>query len=209
MLASASFLEKVSLLIVGAALTGIIVPVVKYRMDRSHFEQQKKFESELARQAELVRARAQFLRDLADPVWQFQLLALQVSYDSRSKEKYKAALENYDEQSWQHLKKIRGIVGGARWFTSEPTYQLLTEFVDGWLIHDVDMALMDRRAANDRTSWLQFNQWLYAESRNRTDSLLIALANDFALAPAGVASVTSSGASQLAAKKGRSKSASA
>ena len=33
-LASASFLEKVSLLVVGAALTGIIVPVVKFRMDQ-------------------------------------------------------------------------------------------------------------------------------------------------------------------------------
>ena len=44
-LASASFLEKVSLLVVGAALTGIIVPVVKFRMDQTRFEQQKIFES--------------------------------------------------------------------------------------------------------------------------------------------------------------------
>ena len=78
-LASASFLEKVSLLVVGAALTGIIVPVVKFRMDQTRFEQQKIFEAGLAREAELVKARAQFLRDLVDPVWQFQLLALQIS----------------------------------------------------------------------------------------------------------------------------------
>jgi hypothetical protein len=45
MLASASFLEKLSLLVVGAALTGIIVPVVKYRMDQNRFEQQKIFEA--------------------------------------------------------------------------------------------------------------------------------------------------------------------
>ena len=44
-LASTSFLEKVFLLVMGAALTGIIVPVVKFRMDQSRFEQQKKFEA--------------------------------------------------------------------------------------------------------------------------------------------------------------------
>ena len=34
-LASTSFLEKVFLLVMGAALTGIIGPVVKFRMDQS------------------------------------------------------------------------------------------------------------------------------------------------------------------------------
>src|SRR5688572_27612964 len=105
-LASASFLEKMLLLVVGAALTGLIVPVVKFRMDRTNFEQQKKFEAGLARQSEIVKARAQLLRDFVDPVWQFQLLALQVSYDSHSPERFRAALEQYDEQSWQHLKRI-------------------------------------------------------------------------------------------------------
>ena len=60
-LASASFLEKVSLLVVGAALTGIIVPVVKFRMDQTRFEQQKIFEAGLAREAELVRRESSVL----------------------------------------------------------------------------------------------------------------------------------------------------
>ncbi|HZV95924.1 MAG TPA: hypothetical protein VFF62_08350 [Candidatus Nitrosocosmicus sp.] len=183
-LASTSFLEKVLLLLVGAALTGIIVPVVKFRMDQSRFEQQKKFEAELARQAEIGSARAQFLRDLVDPVWQFQLLALQVSYDSHSAERFQAALAAYDEQSWHHLKRIRAIVGGARWFTSESAYRALTDFVDGWLIHEVDMELMKRRRGGGKANWSEFNQWLYAESRRRTDALLVILAKDFGLGPA-------------------------
>ena len=182
-LASTSFLEKVFLLVMGAALTGIIVPVVKFRMDQSRFEQQKKFEAELAMQAEIGKSRAQFLRDLVDPVWQFQLLALQVSYDSQSAERFQAALATYDEQSWHHLKRIRAIVGGARWFTSESAYQALTDFVDGWLIHEVDMELMKRRRGGGEASWTEFNQWLYAESRRRTDALLVILAKDFGLAP--------------------------
>ena len=182
-LASTSFLEKVFLLFVGAALTGLLVPLVKSRMDRTRFEQQKRFEAELARQGELVKARAQFLRDLADPVWNFQLLALQVSYDSESPEKLQSALTSYDAQSWQHLKQIRALVGGARWFTSEPAYQALTDFVDGWLIHEVDMKLMSVRRAGQRANWGQFNRWLYAESRTRTDALLVVLADDFGLSP--------------------------
>jgi len=182
-LVSASFLEKVFLLVVGAALTGVLVPVVKARMDRNRFEQQKRFEAELARQAELVKARAQFLRDLADPVWQFQLLALQVSYDSDSPEKLESALATYDAQSWQHLKRIRALVGGARWLTSESAYQGLTDFVDSWLVRDIDMRLMSVRRAGKRADWGEFNRWLYAESRTRTDTLLVALADDFGLGP--------------------------
>jgi hypothetical protein len=207
-LASASFLEKVSLLVVGAALTGIIVPVVKFRMDQTRFEQQKIFEAGLAREAELVKARAQFLRDLVDPVWQFQLLALQISYDSPSEEKYQAALASYDEQSWQHLKKIRALVGGARWFTSDSAYEALTEFVDGWLIHELDMTIQKRRRG-DSANWSQFNRWLYAESRIRTDTLLVILASDFGLAPANVAQAASSRANQLETQDARSRPASA
>jgi len=182
-LASTSFLEKVFLLVVGAALTGLLVPLVKSRMDRTRFEQQKRFEAELARQGELVKARAQFLRDLADPVWHFQLLALQVSYDSESPEKLQSSLASYDAQSWQHLKRIRALVGGARWFTSEPAYKALTDFVDGWLIQEVDMKLISVRRAGVRANWGQFNRWLYAESRTRTDALLVVLADDFGLSP--------------------------
>jgi len=182
-LASASFLEKALLLIVGGVLTGIIVPVVKSRMDKSRFEQQKVFEAGLARQAELIRARGQFLQDLVDPVWQFQLLALQVSYDSSAKETFQKALANYDEQSWQHLKKIRAIVGGARWFTSDSAYSALTEFVDGWLLQEIDGKLMTMRRSRT-ADWGHFNQWLYSESRKKTDALLVVLAKDFGLAPA-------------------------
>jgi len=182
-LASASFLEKLLLLVVGAALTGIIVPVVKFRMDRTNFKQQKRFEAELARQSEIVKARGQFLRDFVDPVWQFQLLALQVSYDSHSPEKYEAALAKYDEESWHHLKRIRALVGGARWFTSDSAYRALTEFVDGWLLHEVDMELEQRKRNPESADWTQFNQWLYEESRNKTDALLVRLADAFDLAP--------------------------
>jgi len=136
-------------------------------------------------------------------VRQLQLLALQISYDSHSEEKYQAALASYDEQMWQHLKKMRALVGGARWFTSVAAYKALTEFVDGWLIHELDMTVQKRRRG-DSGNWSQFNRWLYAESRSRTDSLLVILANDLGLAPANVAQAASSRANQLKTQDARS-----
>ena len=134
---------------------------------------------------------------------QLQLLALQISYDSHSEEKYQAALASYDEQMWHHLKKMRALVGGARWFTSVAAYKALTEFVDGWLIHELDMTIQKRRRG-DSANWSQFNRWLYAESRSRTDSLLVILANDLGLAPANVAQAASSRANQLKTQDARS-----
>ena len=122
-------------------------------------------------------------------MWQFQLLALQVSYDALEKKQSTQALEVYDEQSWQHLKKIRTIIGGARWFTSPNTYNLLTNFVDGFLLRDVDIQLMNLRKKGKESDWRAFHLWLYEESRKRTDALLVALAQDFNLAPTVDASV--------------------
>ena len=179
-LTSTSFIEKALLLIVGGVLTGILVPFVKSRMDRTRFEQEKIFEADLARQSEIVKARAQFLRDFVDPVWQFQLLALQISYDSISQERFDAALANYDNESWLHLKRIRAIAGGARWFTSDYGYKAITEFIDDWLLQKVDLKVTSLRESDD-ADWHEFNQWLYNESREKTDSLLLLLAKDFCL----------------------------
>ena len=179
-LTSTSFIEKTLLVLIGGVLTGILVPIVKSRMDRTRFEQEKIFEAELARQSEIVKARAQFLRDFVDPVWQFQLLALQISYDSLSRDKLEAALAIYDEQSWLQLKRIRAIAGGARWFTSDFGYAAVTEFVDGWLIQEVDTRVTLLRQSDD-ADWHEFNHWLYTGSREKTDSLLLLLAKEFSL----------------------------
>jgi len=46
------------------------------------------------------------------------------------------------------------------------------------------MELMKRRRGDGKANWSEFNQWLYAESRRRTDALLVILAKDFGLGPA-------------------------
>jgi hypothetical protein len=183
------FQEKIAVLICTAVLTGLLVPWVKYHMDRTLFEQQTLFEVNLARQSELIQARAQFLKELVDPLWQYQLLALQVSFDAEDADKLAASLERYDAGSWEHLKRIRALIGGSRWFTNAETQRRLTEFVDQWLLVDVDRELMLLARHGKDANWSEFNQRLYVESRERTDALLVALADDFGLSPESVTTV--------------------
>jgi hypothetical protein len=186
---NAHFQEKIAVLLATAVLTGVLVPLVKYHMDRNLFQQQTLFEVNLQRQTELVQARAQFLKELVEPLWQFQLLALQVSYDANDKEKLAASLERYDTGSWEHIKKIRALVGGSRWFTTEETQRRLTDFIDQWLLSDVDQRLMMLASRGEPADWQRFNRQLYTESRERTDALLVALAQDFGLSPESMSTV--------------------
>ena len=65
-----TFLEKVLLLLLGATITGIFVPIVKSSMDKRQFEQQKRFEATVARQAEILKTQSNFLREFAEYVWE-------------------------------------------------------------------------------------------------------------------------------------------
>ena len=183
-LLSTSFIEKALLLIIGLALTGILVPVLKRRIDQDRFKQEKEFEAELTKQARIMEARDRFLRELADPLWQYQLLALQVSYHAlNDEEKLSKAFAAYDEFSWKHLIRIRSLIGGARWFTSIGTYELLADFVDKWLLVDIDHRLVRLIRGGKSPEWRDFHDWLYAESRKKTDKLLVALADEYGLTP--------------------------
>jgi len=39
------------------------------------------------------------------------------------------------------LKQIRGVVGSARWFTSDEAYAKLVSFVNNWLLKKIDVEL--------------------------------------------------------------------
>ena len=182
-----TFLEKVLLLLLGATITGIFVPIVKSSMDKRQFEQQKRFEATVARQAEILKTQSNFLREFAEYVWEFQLSALQVSYYRGSSEKlFKEAVSKYDEQSWLNLMKIRAAVGGARWYTSDTTYALLNAFIDDWLIYEVDLKLMNLIRKGENAKWTEFHSRLFNESKIKTNAILLALAEDYGLAPMSV-----------------------
>jgi hypothetical protein len=79
LLLSPDFLGKALLLILGAALTGILVPHVKARLDEGGAERKKLLEAELARQSELINSQIQLLRKFSEISWKFLFAAFKVS----------------------------------------------------------------------------------------------------------------------------------
>ena len=78
------------------------------------------------------------------------------------------------------------IVAGGCLFTRTPmalVREILRQRRTGLTLSRNLMKLISVRRAGVRANWGQFNRWLYAESRTRTDALLVVLADDFGLSP--------------------------
>lgn len=186
---SAEFWEKALLLLLGAILTGILVPLVKWVLDDSTFRRQKHFEAALARQREVIKGQTEFITALADHLWSYNLLALEVSFDrlEGTQEDFEKASEAFDRGSWMLLQKIRSAVGASRWFSSDQTCERLTTFYEGWLIPlDNRVTAMLKMPQADVTSWMAHHAYVYRETALRTDALLDALAREYGMVNASL-----------------------
>jgi len=182
LLRSESFIQSLLLLAATAALTGVLVPLIKGYMDDRKFRQQKLFEAELARQGKVIEAQVQFLESLAQLVWDFQLLALSVSYYKTlpDEKRFQLAFDEYDKESWVFFSKIRTEISKARRLTSERTYQVLLKYYEDWLMKNDNalMSLVKRRASHE--DWLNHHNLLYNGAEN-TDKIMTQLAEEFRL----------------------------
>jgi hypothetical protein len=184
-LSSESFLEKALLLIAGAILTGILVPVVKAWMDRAAFERQKTFEAHLARQSDIIKAQTQFLTEFSNYIWEYHKVSQRVSYArlSGDKKAYHSAVQAYQDSVWESLHKIRGSIGGARWFCSDTAHHALTSWYEEWFV-ELEQALRQliEEDPND-AQWSEHHTRVHYEASERNYGLLQLLANDFGLRP--------------------------
>jgi len=135
---SQNFLEGLLLLLSTAALSGFLVPYVLKEVDARKLKEQKaiderknreqkEFEADLARQSKVLEAQAQLLESLAKKLWEFQLLAIAVSYYKfhHDEAKYENALKEYDEKAWMYFGTIRTEISKALYLTSSETYHAL------------------------------------------------------------------------------------
>ena len=88
------------------------------------------------------------LENLAKQLWEFENLALTVSYYklNASDEKYQNALQEYDAKAWSYFSNIRIELSKAHRLTSADTYQMLYDFYRDWLI---EMDAILSKAIND------------------------------------------------------------
>jgi len=142
----------------------------------------QRLEAELARQGKVIEAQVQFLESLAQLLWDFQLLAISVTYYKTlpDEKRYQLAFDEYDKQSWVFFSKIRAEISKARRLTSERTYQGLLKYYEDWLMKN-DSALMNlvkRRASHE--DWLNHHNLLY-NGAEKTDKIMTQLAEEFRL----------------------------
>jgi hypothetical protein len=183
MLLSDQFLERALLLVLGAALTGILVPVVKASMDRTSFERQKRLEAQLARQADIIRAQTQFLRDFSNLVWEFHKICQRVSYTrlSGEREAYDLAVADFRNSLWDVLQRARSEIGSARWFCSDTVHAALVHWYDEWFLTvERDLRrLIDTDPAPDE--WLKHHNQVHARAGTTNYGLLKFLSEQFGL----------------------------
>ena len=182
LLKSESFIQSLLLLVATAALTGLLVPLIKAYMDDRKFRQQKLFEAELARQGKVIEAQVQLLESLAQLLWDFQLQAIAVTYYKTlpDEKRYQLAFDEYDTQSWAFFSKIRTEISKARRLASEKTFQGLLKYYEDWLMKN-DAVLMDlvkRRASHE--DWLNHHNLLF-NGAEETDKIMTQLAEEFRL----------------------------
>ncbi len=186
LLRSESFIQSLLLLGATAALTGVLVPLIKGYMDDRKFRQQKLFEAELARQGKVIEAQVQLLESLAQLLWDFQLLAIAVTYYKTlpDEKRYQLAFDEYDKQSWVFFSKIRTEISKARRLTSERTYQGLLKYYEDWLMKNDNalMSLVKRHASHE--DWLNHHNLLF-NGAEETDRVMTQLAEEFRLVGQG------------------------
>lgn len=183
-LISQSFIGNILLLLVAAALTGLLVPIIKARIDNKSSQRQKLFEADLARQGDLMNYQTKLLDDLEEVLWEYQFLALEPTYyKERGNEKgYEVAIQQYDQKAPILLGKIRIQISKVRRFASPETYQTFSHLyyqqlipLDGWLIE------LFETGASSRGDWIAHHKFSYTVVGDEIDKALYLLAKDFGL----------------------------
>jgi hypothetical protein len=188
LLTSKEFLEKAVLLILGAVLTGLLVPFVKARLDETSGRRKTLLEAELARQRELIDSQIKLLNQFSDVTWKFLFAAFKVSYTQawEDEEAQREACGEYGPLSWELLTQIRAIVSPAQRLTSKASQERLMQTYE-WLIRldDQVSTMVDKEVGPE--VWVEFHQKNFREAGQVVDEAIESLARDLNLSASQIA----------------------
>jgi hypothetical protein len=179
-----SFVQGLLLLLATAGLTGLLVPLIKGRIDDRKLREQKVFESELARQGKVIDAQAQLLDDLSQQLWAFLLASLEVTYYAvqNNEEKFANAWKSYDEHSWKYFGSIRATISRARRLTSPQTHDAFLAVYDKWFMDfDLQLSNLARAGTSRPDAWSALHARIYDEGVPLIDGALADLARELKL----------------------------
>ena len=186
LLGSNSFLQAAFLLL----QTAFLVPIVKAIIDFMNFKRQTRLESELARQTKVIKYETKLLDDIHKSLWEYRTL---VKYPAlykkiRDEERYKKAVQKYDEKADDLFSEIRAQVGMTQRLASPEVYQKFLKLFK-YLKEEVNVShleLVKKSTSGDNASkieedWKRQYDELYGYLADRIDQVLYRLAKDFGL----------------------------
>jgi hypothetical protein len=179
-----TFGESLILLVVTAALTGVLAPIIVGITSRRRLNEQKQYEEDLKRETAFFDAQAQFLHDFSAAVWQYLEKAVAVSYAGwLAPERFKAVWDEYDKESFALLGRVGSQIGMARTLFSSATADRLRDFYREWLEGAFDRGLSER-ARDPTTTQEEWGRWhapMHHESQERATALIQAVAEEAGL----------------------------
>jgi hypothetical protein len=183
-LTSEEFLQGLFLLVVTAGLTGLLVPMIKGRLDDRKYRDQKVFESELSRQEKVIDAQATLLKDASEVMWSFYLLSLKVTWYAASgnEERFDAAWQEWDQESWLLFGRLRAEISKARRLTSPTIHAELLNVHDIWFRRfSLQLEEMVRQRNLGTGESVAFHNRTYLENTQLIDDALTHLAEELRL----------------------------
>jgi len=180
-LKSQTFIEAVLVLLVTALLTGLLVPIMKAKMD-----------DKKGRQTKILESQAKLLDDLTDVLWEFRKLAAEVAYYRKEgrQDGYQKAFVTYDQEGWGVLAQYLSLVSKSRRIAPASIhgelldlYEELTS-IDGKL---EGLAQSEQAGSLDSSldeRWRELFGDLYRGFTNRIEDILGRLADELRLTPA-------------------------
>jgi len=182
-LKSQSFIEKSSLLILTAIITGILVPYINAKLSDKKFKEQRLFDAAMARQAKIIDAQNELLSDLETIVNSFQLRALAVAWYITSNKNFtlhKASKKEYEDKAWEFFGKMQNLIGKASRLTSPGVHKELQKFYEEMKQLDVDLVRLMQNETTEE-EWQKFYNTIQSESGVKLRAIVEQLAQDYGL----------------------------
>ena len=185
---SQDFWEKIVILLVTAAITGLLLPYILKRIDESKAIEQKRSEADISRQAKLIDAQSKFLDDTTEVLWTWRYLSMKVAFNGSEEreEQYAKSVIEYEQGIWDVLSKIRNQTSKSRRLVSEDSYKDLVSLYRRIVALDgrLDEIVRGRLPPKERAKALQpIQEELYGDMTQKLDDTLYLLAKEAHLVP--------------------------
>jgi len=175
MYVSKDFIEKISLLMLTAILTGFLVPYILKTIDDGRL-----------RRSKVIEAQSKFLDDISHILWKWRYLSIKVVYYANrdSIEKYKSVKKEYDENIWEVFNQVRSEISKSRRLVSEKSYKDLLELYTYMVELDKKISSLIERDGPE-SKWENeasiLNTLIYVDVTKKIDEIVNSLATELHL----------------------------